>query len=53
VQQLRGTRKGGGVFDAVAKARAIYEVVIIGLFIFYLSKKRIKKGHFLVGISTA
>jgi hypothetical protein len=28
VQQLRGTRKVGGVFDAVAKARAIYEVKI-------------------------
>jgi len=26
VQQLRGTRKGGGVFEAVEKARAIYGV---------------------------
>ena len=26
VQQLRGTRKGGGVFDASAEARAIYGV---------------------------
>ncbi len=26
VQQLRGTRKGGGVFDAAGKTRAIYVV---------------------------
>jgi len=26
VQQLRGTRKVGGVFEAVGKARAIYVV---------------------------
>jgi hypothetical protein len=26
VQQLRGTRKGGGVFEAAGKARAIYVV---------------------------
>jgi hypothetical protein len=29
VQQLRGTRKGGGVFEAAGKARARYLVVIL------------------------
>jgi hypothetical protein len=35
VQQLRGTRKVGGVFEAVGKARAIYVVVFIVVYIHF------------------
>jgi hypothetical protein len=47
VQQLRGTRKVGAVFDAVAKARAIYGVVLLLFLSFCLDAKRNKKSRLI------
>jgi hypothetical protein len=46
VQQPRGTRKGGGVFEAVVKARAIYEVVLFTYSFFTCLKNESKKDTF-------
>ena len=46
--QLRGTRKGGGVFDAVGNARAIYVVRFNCTFYsFCLDAKRTKKSRLI------
>jgi len=48
VQQLRGTRKGGGVFDAEGKAMANYVVSLYCCsYSFCLDAKRNKKSRLL------